>query len=61
MWSRRISTRARPTHFSPSVLGAKNVYVLNDKEAYGLGVASNFRHAATKLGIKIAGFEADRP
>ena len=42
-------------------LGAKNVYVLNDKEAYGLGVASNFRHAATKLGIKIAGFEAIDP
>ena len=29
-------------------VGAKNVYVLNDKEAYGLGVASNFRHAATE-------------
>ncbi len=42
-------------------VGAKNVYVLNDKEAYGLGVASNFRHAALKLGIKIAGFEAIDP
>jgi branched-chain amino acid transport system substrate-binding protein len=42
-------------------VGAKNVYVLNDKEAYGLGVASNFRHAAQKLGIKIAGFEAFDP
>jgi branched-chain amino acid transport system substrate-binding protein len=42
-------------------VGAKNVYVLNDKEAYGLGVASNFRHAALKLGIKIAGFEAFDP
>jgi branched-chain amino acid transport system substrate-binding protein len=42
-------------------IGAKNVYVLNDKEAYGLGVASNFRHAALKLGIKIAGFEAIDP
>jgi branched-chain amino acid transport system substrate-binding protein len=42
-------------------VGAKNVYVLNDKEAYGLGVASNFRHAALKLGIKIAGFEALDP
>ena len=29
-------------------VGAKNVYVLNDKEAYGLGVASNFRHAAAE-------------
>ena len=42
-------------------VGAKNVYVLNDKEAYGLGVAENFRRSALKLGIKIAGFEALDP
>ena len=42
-------------------VGVKNVYILNDKEAYGLGVASNFRHAAKKLGIKVAGFEAFDP
>ncbi len=42
-------------------VGAKNVYILNDKEAYGLGVATNFRNAARKLGIKIAGFEAYDP
>jgi branched-chain amino acid transport system substrate-binding protein len=42
-------------------VGAKNVYVLNDKEAYGLGVATNFQHAAKKLGIKIAGFAAYDP
>jgi branched-chain amino acid transport system substrate-binding protein len=42
-------------------VGATNVYVLNDKEAYGLGVAQNFRKAATKLGIKISGFEAFDP
>jgi branched-chain amino acid transport system substrate-binding protein len=42
-------------------LGAKNIYVLNDKEAYGLGVATNFQHAAKKLGIKIAGFAAYDP
>jgi branched-chain amino acid transport system substrate-binding protein len=41
--------------------GTKNVYVLNDKEAYGLGVATNFRDAAESLGIKIAGFEAWDP
>ena len=41
--------------------GVKNVYVLNDKEAYGLGVATNFRDAAESLGIKIAGFEAWDP
>ena len=41
--------------------GIKNVYILNDKEAYGLGVATNFRGAAESLGIKIAGFEAYDP
>ena len=41
--------------------GIKNVYVLNDKEAYGLGVATNFRDAAESLGIGIAGFEAWDP
>jgi branched-chain amino acid transport system substrate-binding protein len=41
--------------------GIKNIYVLNDKEAYGLGVATNFRNAAEHLGIKIAGFEAWDP
>jgi branched-chain amino acid transport system substrate-binding protein len=39
-------------------LGVKKVFILNDKEAYGLGVATNFRNAATKLGTKIAGFTA---
>jgi branched-chain amino acid transport system substrate-binding protein len=41
--------------------GVTNVYVLNDKEAYGLGVATNFRNAARSLGIKIAGFSAWDP
>jgi branched-chain amino acid transport system substrate-binding protein len=41
--------------------GIKNVYILNDKEAYGLGVATNFRDAAESLGIGIAGFEAWDP
>ena len=39
-------------------LGLKKVYILNDKEAYGLGVATNFRNAATQLQIGIAGFSA---
>jgi branched-chain amino acid transport system substrate-binding protein len=38
--------------------GVKSVYILNDKQAYGLGVATNFRDAAQSLGIKIAGFTA---
>ncbi len=41
--------------------GVKSVYILNDKEAYGLGVATTTRKAAESLGIKIAGFEAWDP
>src|ERR671934_799972 len=39
-------------------LGIKKIFILNDKEAYGQGVASNFRNAAKKLGIKISNFTA---
>jgi len=39
-------------------LGVKKVFILNDKEAYGLGVATNFKNAARKLGIKVVGFTA---
>jgi branched-chain amino acid transport system substrate-binding protein len=39
-------------------MGVKSLYILNDKEAYGLGVATNTKNAAKKLGIKIAGFTA---
>jgi branched-chain amino acid transport system substrate-binding protein len=39
-------------------LGLKKMYVLNDKEAYGQGVATNFKNAATQLNIGIAGFTA---
>jgi len=42
-------------------LGIKNIYILNDKESYGLGVATNFRDAAQSLGIGVAGFEAWDP
>jgi branched-chain amino acid transport system substrate-binding protein len=38
--------------------GIKKVFILNDKEAYGLGVATNFKNAAVKLGIKVVGFTA---
>jgi branched-chain amino acid transport system substrate-binding protein len=34
------------------------VYILNDKEAYGLGVATNFKNALAKVGVKSAGFTA---
>jgi branched-chain amino acid transport system substrate-binding protein len=41
--------------------GIKSVYILNDRESYGLGVATNFRNAAESVGIEIAGFEAWDP
>jgi branched-chain amino acid transport system substrate-binding protein len=41
--------------------GVKSVYILNDKEAYGLGVAKNFKGAAQALGMKVLGFSAYDP
>jgi branched-chain amino acid transport system substrate-binding protein len=41
--------------------GIKSVYILNDREAYGLGVATTFRKAAESLGIEVKGFEAWDP
>jgi branched-chain amino acid transport system substrate-binding protein len=41
--------------------GLTSCYILNDKEAYGLGVAQNFRNAAESLGLEVAGFEAWDP
>jgi branched-chain amino acid transport system substrate-binding protein len=42
-------------------IGIESVYVLNDREAYGLGVAQNFRNAAESLGLEVAGFAAWDP
>jgi branched-chain amino acid transport system substrate-binding protein len=41
--------------------GTTSLYILNDREAYGLGVATNVRNAAESLGIEVAGFEAWDP
>jgi branched-chain amino acid transport system substrate-binding protein len=41
--------------------GTTSLYILNDKEAYGLGVATNVRNAAEHLGIEVVGFEAWDP
>jgi branched-chain amino acid transport system substrate-binding protein len=41
--------------------GVKSVYILNDKEAYGLGVAKNVKGAAEAAGIKVTGFAAYEP
>ena len=42
-------------------LGAKKVYVLNDQEVYGLGLAQVFREHAQKIGLEILGFEGIDP
>jgi len=42
-------------------LGVKNVFILNDKEAYGQGIAENYRNAVQHLGINVAGFAAWDP
>jgi branched-chain amino acid transport system substrate-binding protein len=38
-------------------LGVKKVYVLNDKQTYGFGVASTYRTAAKKIGLQVVGFK----
>jgi branched-chain amino acid transport system substrate-binding protein len=42
-------------------LGYKKVFIFNDKEAYGLGVATDYKNAAKKLGLAVAGFTAWDP
>src|SRR3954470_7546701 len=37
--------------------GYKKVFVLNDKQTYGFGVATTYKKAAAKLGIKVVGFQ----
>ena len=42
-------------------IGIESIYILNDREAYGLGVAENFQNAVEELGIEVAGFAAWDP
>ena len=37
--------------------GFKKVFVLNDKQTYGFGVATTYKNAAKKLGITVVGFQ----
>jgi branched-chain amino acid transport system substrate-binding protein len=37
-------------------LGVTKVFVLNDKQTYGFGVALTYKNAAIKLGLKVTGF-----
>jgi branched-chain amino acid transport system substrate-binding protein len=39
-------------------LGLKKTYILNDKEAYGQGVATNFKNSLVQLGLTPVGFSA---
>ncbi|WP_166240249.1 branched-chain amino acid ABC transporter substrate-binding protein [Paenibacillus turpanensis] len=43
--------------FAVKTLGAKTIFVIQDKTAYGQGLATAFRDAAEKLGATIAGYE----
>ena len=47
---------ARPDR--PGASASSSVYILNDKQAYGAGVATYFEDAAKKLGIKVLGNSA---
>jgi branched-chain amino acid transport system substrate-binding protein len=38
-------------------LGVKKVYVLNDKQTYGFGVAQTYQTAAKKIGLQVVGFK----
>ncbi|OWR31880.1 branched chain amino acid ABC transporter substrate-binding protein [Saccharibacillus sp. O23] len=44
--------------YAVNELGAKNIFVIQDKTAYGQGLAEAFRDEAQKLGATIAGYEA---
>jgi branched-chain amino acid transport system substrate-binding protein len=43
--------------FAAQDLKIKSVYVIHDKTLYGQGVADNFRNEATKLGLKVLGYD----
>lgn len=44
--------------FAKNDLGVKKVFVLNDNQTYGLGIANAFSDAAKKEGIEVVGEEA---
>lgn len=43
--------------YAVKTLKAKNIFVIQDKTAYGQGLADNFKAAAQKLGANIVGYE----
>lgn len=42
-------------------LGFKSVYVINDKDPYGVGIADLFEHEAKRIGMSILGSESVSP
>jgi branched-chain amino acid transport system substrate-binding protein len=51
---------AAVAQFAQSI-GIESMFILNDRESYGLGVAQNLRNAVQELGIEVAGFAAWDP
>ncbi len=43
--------------FAQTDLKVKKVFILNDGQLYGAGLANNFRDAAKKLNLEVAGFQ----
>ncbi|MBM7662036.1 branched-chain amino acid transport system substrate-binding protein [Bacillus mesophilus] len=43
--------------FAVNTLGAKKIFIIQDKTAYGSGLAEAFKGAAEELGAEIVGFE----
>lgn len=43
--------------YAVKTVGAKNIFVIQDKTAYGQGLADAFRSAAEELGATISGYE----
>ena len=43
--------------FAAQDLKIKSVYIIQDKTLYGQGVADNFRSEATRLGLKVLGYD----
>jgi branched-chain amino acid transport system substrate-binding protein len=43
--------------FAKKTLKLKSVFILSDKQTYGQGIATLFRRAAEKLGMKVSGFQ----
>jgi len=56
VWNDRFQGAA-DAMFAKQTLHLKSVFVLTDGQTYGLGLATLFRNAASKLGIRVAGFQ----